>query len=177
MNITRREAIKRTAVIGIAGPVVLAATGCESKKQLVKWSVTGLQILDEVAPTLELMGAREIVALIDKAVPYAEKLKKALEDNDNTSAGQVLENLLGADGWLAKIADAVGVLKDEHRRNIVMGLLATAQISYRLIAAQIQNDAPATVASASKSAPKAAAAMKSAAAPNKLQLAFEATRF
>lgn len=153
-------------------------TGCADKKQLVKWSITGLQVLNDVSPILTEMGATEVVALIEKATPYAEKLKKAFDDNDNASAGQVLENLIGADGWLAKIADAVGLLKDDNRKKIVLGSLAIAQVAYRLISAQIQNDVPANVAAAAaKERPRAAAAIRSAAQSDKLKLAFEATRF
>lgn len=182
LNISRREALKLTGVgagLAIGAPLVLVQTGCDSTKQLVKWTATGIGVLHDISPILTDMGASQVVDLIAKALPLADKLKKAFQDNDNVSAGQFLQNLIEPQtGLISQIADAVGLLADDARKKIILGSLAIAQVSFRLISAQIDNDVPTNTALvAAKAAPRTVSAIKKAAGPDKLQLAFEATRF
>lgn len=178
----RREAIRITGVgagLAITAPAVLMQIACASTKQLVKWTATGIQALTDLSPILTEMGAGNVVDLIAKALPIAEKLKKAFQDNDNVSASQFITNLIEPQtGLIAQIAAAVGALGDDSRKKFVFGLLASAQVMFRLINAQIVDDTPADTASTvAKASPRRAAAIKAAASPDKLQLAFEATRF
>lgn len=182
IQLNRREALRITGIgagLAVGAPVTLVQIGCGSTKQLVKWTSTGIAVLNDISPILVDMGAGEIVDLIARAVPIAEKLRKAFSDNDNVSAGQLLANLIEPQaGLISQIADAVGLLANESRKKIILGSLAIAQVLFRLISAQIDNDVPAAAAdSAKRRAPRATTAIKTAAAPDKLQLAFEATRF
>ncbi len=165
--------------MALAGPAVLVQTGCGSTKQLVKWTSTGIAVLNDVSPILADMGAGQVVNLISQALPVAEKLKGAFSANDNASAGKLLASLIEPQsGLISQIADAVGLLANDARKKIVMGSLAIAQVSFRLISAQIETDIPATTATdLSKSIPRTAKTIRSAAAGDKLQLAFEASRF
>jgi hypothetical protein len=140
---------------------------------------TGIGVLSDISPILANMGAGHVVDLISKALPIAERLKKAFSDNDNVTAGQLLENLIDPqNGLISQIADAVGLLADDARKKIVLGSLAIAQVAFRLISAQIENDVPVSVAANANAAkPGMAAAIKSAASADRLKLAFETTRF
>lgn len=178
----RREALRITGIgvgFAVAAPVALMQIGCASTKQLVKWATVGIQALTDLSPILTEMGAGQIVDLIAKALPIAEKLRKAFQDNDNVSASQFITNLVEPQtGLIAQIAAAVGLLTDDPRRKFVFGLLASAQVMFRLINAQIVDDTPVVTASAvAKASPRRAAAIKAAASPDKLRLAFEASRF
>jgi hypothetical protein len=162
----------------VVAPGTLLMTGCDKKKQVLRWSIVGLEALKEVRPTLVALNATEVVELIDQALPYADKLKDAFESDDTTSAAQWLEGMLGVDGWMARIADKVGLLADSDRKTIILGSLATAQIFYRMISVEIKGGAPAADKAAMRAAaPKAAATIDRAAEAKAIRQAFEVTRF
>ena len=179
----RREMMKRTALTGgslaLLGPSVLVQTGCGSTKQLAAWSGTVIAALRDVSPILTEMGASGIVNTIARAIPIAERLKKAFQDNDNTQAFQFLDDLINPQtGVIVDIATQIGALADDNRKRIVLGLLAIGQVALRLISAQIETDVPvATATAVSKARPTAAKAVKSAAGQQALEAAFHATRF
>jgi len=152
---------------------------CGSTKQLVRWTQTLIGVLQDVSPILSEMGAGSVVALIAKAVPIAEKLKKAFQDNDNASTLSLLDNLINPQtGIIVDIANAVGALADDGRKKLVLGLLAIGQVALHLIAAQIENDVPvAGVAAARRARPAAASAVEKAAKSNAMENAFKSTRF
>jgi hypothetical protein len=135
--------------------------------------------LQDVSPILADMGAPNIVALIAKAVPIAEKLKEAFQNNDHASTLTLLDNLINPQtGVIVDIANAVGALGDDNRKRLVLGLLAIGMVALRLISANIENEVPASaVASARRSAPVASDSIKKAASATALQAAFSASRF
>lgn len=167
------------AVVIIGGPLVLAPKACGgSTSSLVKWAGMFIGALKDVSPILDSMGAGSITALVARAIPIAEKLKKAFEDNDQVSALEFFDNLTNPQtGIVVQIAEMVGGLTDA-RKPIVLGLLAIGQVALRLIAANIAQEAPASaVATAKKSAPKQALSAERAAKANALEAAFAATKF
>ena len=178
----RRTMIKRTATVGgvaLLLPSTLAQIACGSTAQLAKWTQTLIGVLTDVSPILSDMGAGSIVALIAKAIPIAEKLKKAFQDNEHATALELLDNLINPQtGIIVDIANAVGALADDSRKRIVLGLLAIGEVALHLIAAQIQNEVPAAGVAAAKSAnPGAAAAVQRAAGSDALVNAFNAAKF
>jgi hypothetical protein len=174
--------VKRT-VAGVGAvlllPGTLAQVACGSTAQLARWTQTLIGVLTDVSPILSDMGAGSIVTLIAKALPIAEKLKKAFQDNDHASALTLLDNLINPQtGVIVDIANAVGALADDNRKRIVLGLLAIGEVALHLIAAQIQNEVPvAGAAAATKAQPVAAASVVKAASGGALTAAFNAARF
>jgi len=178
----RRTLIKGTmaaAGTALVLPAALAQLACGSTAQLARWTQTLIGVLTDVSPILSDMGAGSIVTLIAKALPIAEKLKKAFQDNDHASALTLLDNLINPQtGVIVDIANAVGALADDNRKRIVLGLLAIGEVALHLIAAQIQNEVPvAGAAAATKARPAAAASVVKAANSNALTAAFNAARF
>lgn len=182
IQLNRREVIKRgvftAGVLAIAGPGILTQVACGSTKQLVKWAGVALGYLRDLLPILTDAGAASIVALVNRALPIAEKLKKALEDNDNVATFDALQSLTSPSGVIAQIAEEVGLITDPDRRRIILGVMAAVQLTIRLIAAQIQENVPVPTANAiRKSVPATAGAIDRAAAEAQLNAAFKATRF
>jgi len=178
----RRQLLKRGAMsagVLIATPTLLLQTACGSTKQLVKWTTVLIGVLRDVSPILTDIGAPNIVALIAKALPIAERLKKAFEDNDNVATLDLLDNLINPQtGVIVEIANAVGALANDGRKKLVLGLLAIGQVALHLIAAQIQNDVPATAVSGARRArPRATNAVERAANSKALENAFNGTKF
>lgn len=178
----RRTMVKRT-VAGVGAalllPTTLAQVACGSTAQLARWTQTLIGVLTDVSPILSDMSAGSIVTLIAKALPIAEKLKKAFQDNDHASALTLLDNLINPQtGVIVDIANAVGALADNNRKRIVLGLLAIGEVALHLIAAQIQNEVPVAGAAAATAAqPAAAASVTRAASSGALTAAFNAARF
>jgi hypothetical protein len=174
--------VKRT-VAGVGAalllPTALAQVACGSTAQLVRWTQTVIGVLTDVSPILADMGAGSIVTLISRALPIAEKLKKAFQDNDHASTLTLLDNLINPQtGVIVDIANAVGALADDNRKRIVLGLLAIGEVALHLIAAQIQNEVPVSGAAAATAAqPAAAASVAKAANSDALTAAFNAARF
>lgn len=179
----RRTMLKFTGTgIGTAviAPAALLQIGCGDTKQLVKWTGIVIGALKDVAPILTEMGASGVTALIAQALPIAEKLKKAFEDNDHASTLQFLDNLINPDnGLIVQIANQIGGLADnDNRKRLVQGLLAIGMVALRLISANIADTVPlADAQRAATARPGAAAAVSRAAKANKLSAAFEAVRF
>lgn len=181
--LNRRELIKRggftAGVLAIAGPGILISTGCGDTKQLVRWTVMLIGALKDVSLILGDMGQGNIVALIGRAIPIAEKLKKAFEDNDHASTLTFIDNLINpTSGIIVEIANAVGALADEGRKRIVLGTLAIGMVALRLISANIENETPVAAAdTARRRAPVASRSVKKAAESSALEKAFAAVRF
>lgn len=178
----RRSMISRSALtagaLALAGPVTLMQVACGSTKQLVKWTGLVIGALRDLSPILAGMdGTVPIVALVAKAIPIAERLKKAFEDNDHAKTLDLLNNLIAPGGVFAQIADLVGNLTDERKR-LVQGLLAIAQTFLRLIAANIEEEIPASATAAARALNAGAVrAVENAASPDKIASAFKLTRF
>lgn len=178
----RRSMLRTTGLtvgmLTIAGPAILLQAGCKSTKQLSKWTSVLIGALKDVSPILTDIGAENVTALIVKALPIAEKLKAAFDDNNNVDAFALLNNLIDPrTGVIVEIADAVAKLTDE-RKKFIQGILAIGMVALRLIAAQIEQDVPANVAADVKaSMPRASANVVFAAADAPLEQAFNAVRF
>lgn len=159
-------------------PLVVMQTGCGSTKQLAKWTGIAIDMLTQLSPILNDMGATGIVALVAKALPIAQKLKKAFEDNDHVSALVLFNNLVNPQtGIVVQIADAIGVLQGP-KRQILLGLLATASVMFRLIATHIREEVPtADAAQAAIRAPESTKTIMEAAREDKLEATFAAVRF
>lgn len=166
------------AVVALA-PVTLLQVACGDTKQLVKWASLLIGALTDVSPVLTNMGQSAIVALIGRALPIAEKLKKAFQDNDHVSTLQFLDNLINPQtGIIVEIANAVNLMPDDGQKRIVLGVLAIGMLALRLIAAQIGDDVPVEAKSRARAArPSAADAVEKAAASNALEKGFAAVRF
>lgn len=179
----RRDVIKRSAMtfgaLAAAGPVVLMQAACGDTTQLVRWVGILIGSLKDVSPILTNMGAGSIVALIGQAIPIAEKLKKAFEDNNHASALDFLNNLINPEnGIIVQIANAVNLLADDNRKRIVQGVLAIGMVALRLIAANIAEEVPAEAVTKARAAkPSAVASIERASRPEPLQAAFAAARF
>jgi hypothetical protein len=179
----RRELIQRggltVGLLAVGGPLTLMQIGCGSTGQMVRWTSTFIGALKDITPILGDMGAGNVVSLIARAVPIAEKLKKAFEDNNHADTLTFLDNLINPQtGIIAEIADAVGALADDNRKRIVLGSLAIGMVALRLISANIENEVPASGAAvARKGQPRAAAAVSNAAQGSALERAFAAVRF
>lgn len=177
----RRSMLGRTGLtVGAlaVAPLTVLQFGCGSTKQLVKWSGILIQALKDVSPILTDIGAPNVVALVAKAIPVAEKLKKAFENNDNVSALQFLDNLINpTTGIIVEIQNAIGGISDE-RKKFVQGLLAIGMVALRLIAANIEDEVPpADAAMAKARSPQAVGSVQRAAAKGQLQAAFDAVKF
>lgn len=166
-------------VLAIAVPSVLLQTACGDTKQLVRWTTMLIGALKDVSPILGDMGAGSIVGLIARAIPLAERLKKAFEDNDHATTLQVLDNLINPNnGIIVQIANAVGALADDARKKIVLGLLAIGMVALHLIAANLSEEVPPSGAAVARSArPQAVSSIEKAAKSNSLKLAFDAAKF
>lgn len=179
----RRTMLKHAGTVGalaIVAPSVLLQTACGDTKQLVRWVVIVIGALKDVSPILGEMEQSVIVALISRAVPIAEKLKKAFEDNDHVSTLQFLDNLINPDnGLIVQIADAVWALPDgDPRKRLVLGLLAIGMVALRLISANIEQEVPVAAAdSARRAQPSAARSIERAAKADALTRAFAAAKF
>jgi hypothetical protein len=122
-------------------------------------------------------GTAAIVALIAKAIPIAESLKKAFEDSNHAETLDLLNKLIEPGGVFAQIADLVGNLSDDRKR-LIQGLLAIAQTFLRLIAANIEEEVPVSSAAMATAAnANAVNAVKQAAQAGNLEAAFNASRF
>lgn len=178
----RRQLIRRgatsLAVVALA-PATLLQVACGDTKQLVKWTNLLIGALTDVSPILTNMGQSAIVAMIGRALPIAEKLKKAFEDNDHVSTLQFLDNLINPDnGIIVQIANAVNLMPDDGQKRIVLGVLAIGMLALRLIAAQIGDDVPTEAKARARAAkPSAANAVEKAAAGNTLEATFKAVKF
>jgi len=183
VDLSKRKFLKGSVatagVLVIAAPGVLLQTACGDTKQLAAWTSTVISVLRDVSPILTEMGAFGIVASITAAIPIAERLKKAFQDNDNASAFQFLDNLINPQtGIIVEIATAVGALVNDGRKRIVLGLLAIGQVALRLISAQIENEVPPSAIAAARAArPSAADAVQRAASADVLEKAFSVSRF
>lgn len=180
--LNRRTMLKRVGQTGLVlavAPAALMQTACGDTKQLVRWTDTVILSLRDVSPILTDMGAGGVVALIARALPIAQKLRKAFQDNDNASAFTLLDNLINPQtGIIVEIATEVGALGDEARKKLVLGLLAIGMVALRLISAQIEQTVPpAEAAAATAARPSAAKAVKRAASADALTAAFNAARF
>lgn len=181
--ITRRELIKCSGLtvgaLALGGPAVLTLQGCGSTGQMVRWTSTVIGALQDVSPILADMGAGNVVALIAKAVPIAQKLKQAFEANNHADTLTLLDSLINPQtGIIVDIANAVGVLGDDSRKRIVLGTLAIGMVALRLVSANIENETPtAGVTLAKRRAPMAAASVEKAASKGALEAAFAAVRF
>lgn len=178
----RRSMIKTTgtaAGFALLGGFTLGASKCGSTAQLSRWTGVLITSLKDVSPILADMGAGNIVTLIGRAIPIAEQLKNAFEDNDHADALTFLDNLINPDsGIIVEIANAVGALADEGRKRLVLGLLAIGMVALRLVSANIENEVPAPEAAAARAArPSAVRSVTRAAAADPLKKAFEAARF
>lgn len=173
-----RRAIQGAAVLTIAPGVVLQ-TACGDTTQLVRWTMVVIGALKDVSPILVDMGANAVTALIAKALPIAERLKKAFEDNDHASIVDLLDNLINPQTGIAvEIANAVGALADDNRKRIVLGILAIGMVALRLISAEIETTTPAAAAETVKRrAPGAARAIQAGANARKLEQVFNVSRF
>lgn len=165
--------------LAIAGPGVLLQTACGDTKQLVRWTLMLIGALKDVSPILADMGASQIVSLVGKAIPIAESLKKAFENNDHATTLTLIENLINPQtGIITEIANQVGLLADDARKKLVLGLLAIGMVALRLISANIEQDVPVAAAdSVRKARPAAASAITRGASKDKLEAAFNAVRF
>lgn len=179
----RREMIKYSGTsigaVAVLGPAALLQTGCGDTKQLSRWTSTMIQSLRDVSPILTDMGANSVVVLIGRALPIAEKLKKAFDDNNNVDAFAFLDNLINPQtGIIVEIANSIGALADDGRKRLVLGLLAIGMVALRLISAQIEQTIPeADAAIATAARPSAARAVKRAAQADPLAAAFKAVKF
>lgn len=179
----RRELIKRggltVGAFALGGPAVLTLQGCGSTGQMVRWTSTTIGALQDVSPILTDMGAGNVVTLIARAIPIAQKLKQAFEANNHTDTLTLLDNLINPQtGVIVEIANAVGALADDNRKRIVLGTLAIGMVALRLISANIENETPAAGVTLAKSrAPVAAASVKRGASKGALEAAFTAARF
>lgn len=178
----RRAMLKFTGMtigaIAVGGPAVLSQIACGSTKQLAKWTGVAIDMLNQLSPILTDMGAVGVVALVARAIPIAEKLKKAFQDNDHASALILFDSLTNPQtGIIVELSNVLGVLQGPQRR-ILLGLLATAQVMLHLIAANIQDNVPpAAVATARAANPTAARSVERAAQSPALERAFAVSRF
>jgi hypothetical protein len=164
--------------IALAGPLTIMQIACGSTKSLVKWAGIVIGALKDVSPILADIGASDVVALVAKAIPIAEKLKNAFEDNDHASTLQFLDNLINPQtGIIVEIANAVTNLTDE-RKKFVQGILAIGMVALRLIAANIEDEVPPAAATVARARnPRAVGAVQRAASRNSLEAAFNAVKF
>lgn len=178
----RRSVFRRLAftagLLVVAGPTALFQLACGSTKQLAKWAGFVIDLLNQLSPILTDMGASNIVTLIAKAIPLAQKLKEAFERNDNVSALTLFDNLTNAQtGVIVEISNAIGALQGDQRR-ILLGIMAAASVFLRLISANIAtNVTPADVAMARAARPGATASMERAAQSDVFERTFAAVRF
>lgn len=179
----RREMIRSSALtvgaLAVASPVVLMQAACGDTTQLVRWTGILIASLRDVSPVLANMGAGSIVALIGQALPIAEKLKKAFEDNNHASALQFLDNLINPEtGLIMQIANAVNLLGNDAQKRIVQGVLAIGMVALRLIAANIAEEVPQEAVRTARAAkPKAVAGIEKASRGDALEAVFAAARF
>ena len=175
---TASAVVLRMCGIAAVGTLTLGNGRCGSTKTLAKWTGVGMEMLSQMSPILNNMGATGIVGLVAKALPIMSKLKKAFEDNDNVSALQLFNNLTNAQtGVIVEISNALGVLQGQ-KRVILLGLMASASVMLRLIAANISDEVPASDAAIAREAvPKAAGSMARAARAEALERAFAVSRF
>jgi len=178
----RRSVFKRLALTAsllvVAGPTALLQVACASTKVLAKWAGFVIDLLNQLTPILTDMGVSNIVTLIAKAIPLAQKLKEAFEKNDNVSALTLFDNLTNAQtGVIVEISNAIGVLQGPQRK-ILLGIMAAASVFLRLIGANISNNVtPADAAMARAARPSAAASMERAAQSDVFERLFAAVRF
>lgn len=183
LTLNRRRFIKSSALtfgaLAVTGPVVLMQAACGDTSQLIRWTTVLIGALKDVSPILTNMGAGSIVALIGQAIPFAEKLKKAFEDNDHASSLQFLDNLINPEsGIIVQIANQVNLLSSDAQKRIVQGVLAIGMVALRLIAANIAEEVPQEAVTRARSAkPKAVASLERASKGDALEAAFAAARF
>lgn len=179
----RREMIRSSALttgaLVISGPTVFMAKNCGDTTQPVRWTGILIGVLRDVSPILTNMGAGSIVTLISQALPIAEQLKKAFEDNNHTSALQFLDNLINPEsGLIMQIANAVNLLGNDAQKRIVQGVLAIGMVALRLIAANIAEEVPQEAVRAARAAkPKAVAGIEKASRGDALEAVFAAAKF
>lgn len=177
----RRDAFKRLALtcgaLIVAGPLVLTQVAC-STKTLSKYTSFVIDLLNQLSPILADIGASNIVTLVAKAIPIAQKLKKAFDDNDNVSALTLFDNLTNAQtGVIVEISNALGILQGPQRK-ILLGIMAAASVFLRLIAAQIGTVmTPAEVSMVRAARPAATASMERAAQSDVIERVFTVVRF
>lgn len=187
-NISRRSVLKTSALtagaLALSGPAILFSVACGSTKDLVKWIGIVIDSLKQISPILSSMGLPNIVALVARAVPVAEKLKKAFQDNDQASVLTWLDALINTnDGLIVAIAQEIGKLNPgDPQTKIILGVLAIAQVALHLIVANIDREVPAAgVAAAQAANPTATASLQGAVVKQRLNSslakAFQATKF
>ena len=148
----RREMITTTA-LGAAGFVTgtgFAAPACGvSKEKAVRVAGFVIEITKESLPLLELLGARDIAALVrDKALPAMEKLKDALEDADIPTSQSTLQTVRSV---LSGIATALLNLPDSTRRTTIIGILASVNVLLLTVESFIESEMPDTTPAVNKS--------------------------
>lgn len=177
-----RRTLLKTGGLAVAGatvaPLALTQSACGSTRTLAKWTGIGMEIFTQMSPILTEMGAGGVAGLVARALPVMSKLKSAFESNNNATAFQLFDNLTNPQtGIIVEISNAVGVLQGQ-KRVILLGLLASAQVIMKTIAANIVEEVPpAAAANARAAMPSAANSVLNAAKPEGLERAFAASRF
>ncbi len=164
----RRELIKNVSV-GAVGFVAVSAFGppaCSvSKDKAVRYTVLAIGYLNDILPILSQIGGDSVAALISKAIPLLEKLKKALEENDFPEAGNFFDTVTAT---LGQVATALLQLPESAKRDVIIGILTLVQITMRTVSLFIESEVPPA------NIPQA---VRRVAQPNAILKAFEASRF
>lgn len=181
-NINRRgfigSGLATTVALAAIAPLTLAPKACSDTSRLSKWTQIGIDTLNQVSPIVTSMGATGVVAVLLRVIPIAQKLKKAFDDNNNADALTLFDSLTNSEtGLIVELSDAIGILQGPQRVTL-LGIMASASIFFRLIAANIANEVPQEAVTRARAAkPRAVASLERAAKSNALEAAFAAARF
>lgn len=162
----RREAIKRTALIGAVVAVAPLAACGPSKDQAIRYTDIAINYLHDILPILPQIGGEEVVTLVNKAIPLLEKLKKALEEDGVPQAGNLFDTIINT---LGAVANALLRLPESAKRNTVIGILTLVQVTLRTVGLFVESETPSAMAAMPATMKK----MNMSA----VQRAFDATRF
>lgn len=168
----RREMIKGSvASIAVIGASV-SQTACPfdgvSKEKAVKYTGIAVDYLKDVLPIVSQLGNSEIANLINRAIPILEKVKKALDDSEFPEAGDFFKQVTGI---LGQIATALLQLPESPRVNQIMAILTLVNITLRTVSLFVETDTPPSMVD------KVPGAVRTAAAPDPIRRAFQASKF
>lgn len=174
MQMNRRNAL-RTIGGGTLAVGVGAAFKCSpaTQGQLEKW---GNLVADEIAavgPELLALGLPH-AALVAQAEKIARDFVAAVKASDNVKTLDLLGQLTAPDGLINQIASDAGLIKDANTKKFVEGALLIAHVTLALIAANIQQNVPASAKATATAAGhgKQAASVERAASAGSIEAMF-----